>query len=148
MAKLYIHDHLVATSDVCGVLGEPMRDGNMVITYPYQDKKYYTIIIYDDNDIHSLRINVIKDNLNTGDVLVDYKPFHVYLFNYDVIVYIYEQDCIVPIPSDDFDMDDFVKQHHLVLMYKMELLVLQKIEFKPNLFSNRYLNQKLKRLRK
>src|SRR5437868_3875380 len=147
MAKLYMNAQLIACSDVPGVLGPTMADGDIVMTYPCQKDCYYSVIIYDDNDIHSLLINVVGDDLETGDALVDYKPFTIHLFNYDVIVYVYKQQGKLPLPDDDFDMDEFVLQNTLILLYKMEVLVLQKLNLKPNVLSTRYLNQKLKALK-
>lgn len=142
-----MNEQLIATTDVPGVLGSHLRDAEIIITYPYDDDNYYTVIIYDDNDIHALLINVEQDDLETGDVLVEYKPFDLHLFNYDVVIYIYQQPTQLPLPFDDFDMDEFVAQNNLILLHKIEFMVLQKLETKPNIYSLRYYNQKLKSIK-
>ncbi|HSW77045.1 MAG TPA: hypothetical protein VLG50_08355 [Candidatus Saccharimonadales bacterium] len=144
MAKLYFHDQLVATSDEHGILGANLSHEEIVITYPHRKNKHYTVIMYDDNDVHSLLININGDDLSTGDILVDYHPFVSKLFNYDAMIYIYEQPSILPLPSDDFDMEDYTVKNNLILLYKIEFTVLQMKLIKPNLFSTRTFNQKIK----
>jgi len=143
MAKLYFNQQLIATSTLHGIVGENLVNEEIIITYPHQ-KKFYTIIIYDQNDIHSLLINVKGDNLNTGDILVEYLPFKIRSVNYDATIYIYEQLDKIPLPKDDFDMIEFSETYRLKLLYTIEFTILQSLEKKPNIYSNRVFNQKMK----
>jgi hypothetical protein len=147
MAKLYFNEQLIATSSVHGIVGDNLINEEIVITYPNLKKKYYTVIIYDQNDIHSLLINVKGDDLTTGDILVEYIPFKIRLINYDATVYIYEQLNKIPLPDDDFDFEEFNNKYQLKLLYTIEFTILQKLEKKPNIYSNRVYYQKLKKLK-
>lgn len=139
---LYINNQLVATSDSPGFYdAEQLQE--ISIKYPSKKKDLYTIIIYDDNDVHLLVINVKRDDLTTGDHLVEFTPFKVYPFNYDCIVYIYEQPGILQPPSSDFDMDVFSEQHKLKLMYTLEIQILQQLDTK---YTTRHLNKLFKSL--
>ena len=144
MALLYFGEQLVAKSDVPGVLSTQLINEEIVITYPHKKNKYYTAIIYDDRDVHSLIINIIEDQLETGEILVEYQPFTNRPCNYNAVIYIYEQLNKLPLPEDDFDMDKFIVKHKLKLLYTIDFTILQKIKPKPNVFSNRYFNTKLR----
>lgn len=147
MSKLYFKEQLIATSSVHGVLSSKLVNEEIIITYPASNKKFYTVIIYDQNDIHSLLINVKGNQLETGDVLVEYIPFKIRTINYDAIIYIYEQKSKIPLPSDDFDMEEFIKTYELKELYMIEFTILQQLEKKPNIYSNRVYMQKLKSLK-
>lgn len=147
MAKLYFNQQLVATSNLHGIVGENLINEEIIITYPHQ-KKFYTVIIYDQNDIHSLLINVKGDNLNTGDILVEYLPFKLRTINYDATIYIYEQLDKIPLPKDDFDMIEFSEKYQLKLSFTIEFTILQSLEIKPNIYSSRVFSQKLKHYKK
>ena len=125
MANLYFNGQLIATSTITGILNPALIDTDIAITYKTDDKKYYSILMFDDTLIHSLMINIKGHDLTTGDILVDYIPYSVKNKNYDATVYIYEQPKKLKIPPDDFDMDEFIKNHSLNLLYKIEFLVLK-----------------------
>ena len=144
MAKLYVNEQLIATSEAPGILAPQFANGEFIITYDHKPKKYYTVIIYDDNDIHTLLFNVRGDDLSTGDELVEFLPFQIRKFNYDVGVSIYLQPSVLGLPGDDFDMEEYVVDNQLQLLYVIEFTILQKYENRPNIYSTRTFNQKLK----
>ncbi len=144
MALLYFAEQLVAKSDVPGVLPNQLINEEIVVTYPYKKNKYYTAIIYDDREVHSLIINIIGDQLETGEILVEYQPFEHKESNYSAVVCIYEQVSKLLLPDDDFDMDKFIIKHKLKLLYTIDFMILQKINPKPNVFSSRYFNTKMR----
>lgn len=144
MAALYINEQLIATSDHHGVVGSNLLDGEYIISYTNKKTKYYTLLIFDDNDVHSLIINIRGDDLETGQELVDFLPFQARSFNYDVTIVIYEQPKKLSLPGDDFDMERYIVDQHLVMIYKIEFTVLLKYEKRPNVYSTRSFNQKLK----
>jgi hypothetical protein len=148
MAQLYFNEQLIAKSNVSGILGHHLMDDEIVITYPHKPKKYYTIVMYDDQTIHSLIINVKGDDLETGDIIVDYVPFIPKNIHYEANVLIYEQPKKCPLPLDDFDMEDYIKQHKMTLLYTIDFTILQKLERKPNLFSNHVYRSKLVNVKK
>jgi hypothetical protein len=143
MAQLYFNEQLIATSSVHGILGHHLMNEEIVITYQHSPKKYYTIVMNDANQIHSFIINIKGDQLETGDIIVDYIPFEHQSANYDGQILIYQQPKPLVIPMADFDMDDYVKQNKLKLIHVIDFTVLQKLERKPNLFSNRVYTNKL-----
>lgn len=147
MAQLYFNENLIAKSSLHGILSSNLVNEEIVITYPHKKNKFYTIIIYDQNDVHSLLINVKGDNFKTGDILVEYMPFKIRLINYDAIIYIYEQPDKIPLPNDDFDMEQFTLENKLNLLYEIEFTILQNLEKKPNIYSSRVFNQKLKMIK-
>lgn len=147
MAQLYFHENLIANSSVHGILSSNLVNEEIVVTYPHKKNKFYTIIIYDQNDVHSLLINVKGDKFNTGDILVEYMPFKIRLINYDAIIYIYEQLEKIALPDDDFDMEQFSIDNKLQLLYEIEFTILQELEKKPNIYSSRVFNQKLSKIK-
>ncbi len=147
MSKLYFKEQLIATSSIHGILSPKLVNEEIIIVYPASNKTFYTVIIYDQNDIHSLIINVKGNNLETGDILVEYLPFKIRLINYDAVIYIYEQKGKIPLPSDDFDMEDFIQKYQLKQLYHIEFTILQQLETKPNIYSSRVFNQKMKALK-
>jgi len=88
-------------------------------------------------------INIKGDDIESGEVIVDYTPFVNKLFNYDAYVLIYEQPKLLPLPQDDFDMLQYIKNYKLKLIYTIDFTILQKLDRKPNLFSNHVYNKKL-----
>ena len=76
--------------------------------------------------------------------MVEFIPFKIRLINYDAIIYIYEQQGKIPLPDDDFDMEQFTEEYKLNLLYVIEFTILQQLEKKPNIYSTRVFNQKLK----
>lgn len=148
MAQLYFNDQLIANSSCHGILSHQLANEEIVIHYTHHAKKYYTVIMYDDRHIHSMIINVKGDDLENGDVLVEYTPFEIRRVNYGALVCIYEQPTRLPLPNDDFDMEKFTKDNKLKSLYTIAFTVLQKIEKKPNIYSNRVFNTKLKQYKK
>jgi len=144
MAKLYFNEQLIASTSTHGILSPGLVNEEIIITYKYKKNMFYTVIIYDQNEIHSLIINVKGDNLNTGDILVEYMPFKIRLINYDAVIYIYEQPNKLKLPHSDFDMDEFTINNQLQLLYEIEFTILQQLEKKPNIYSSRVYNLKLK----
>jgi len=147
MAQLYFNEQLIATSSTHGILGHHFINSDIVITYQHHPKKYYTVVMNDLEQIHSLIINIKGDQLDTGDILVDYIPFKHKTNNYDGQILIYQQPHHLSIPSNDFDMEQFVSDHHLKLLYVIDFTVLQKLERKPNLFSQRVYTTKLTKIK-
>jgi hypothetical protein len=147
MAKLYYDTQLIATSEIHGVLGYHLVNEEIIITYNHKKNKYYTIIIYDENIIHALLINIKGDDLSTGDIIVEYVPFENKGFNYESTIYIYEQPNKLPLPEDDFDMETYSKNNKLKLLYVIDFMILQKIHRKPNIYSKRVYINKLKQIK-
>lgn len=127
MAQVYFNDQLIATDTIHGVLHHALANEEIVITYEHKKNKYYTIIMYDDN-VHSMIINVKGDDFDTGDIIVDYAPFVIGNKNYDVTIFIYEQVMKNKLPTNDFDMETYAKEHKLTLLYVIEFTVLQRIK--------------------
>ncbi len=148
MAALYFSEQLVATSDIPGVLSNQLIDKEIIITYEHFKNKYYTIIIYDEEQVHSLTINIKGENIESGDVLVDYVYFQYKPKNYNALIYIYEQLGKIPLPKKDFDMIKFIHHYNLKLLYRIEFMILQKLEKKPNIFSPRSFYTKLREYKK
>jgi hypothetical protein len=144
MAQLYFNEQLIATDTLHGVLGAHLVNEEVVITYDHKKNKFYTIIIYDNNDVHSLMINVKGDDLATGEIIVDFAPFNIRTVNYEAAICIYEQPRKLPLPDDDFDMEMYQNDNKLKLIYVIEFTVLQSLTRKPNIYSNRVYNSKLK----
>ena len=128
MANLYFSETLIAKTDVPGVLSNQLINEEIVITYPHKKNKYYTVLIYDQNNIHSLIINIKGDQMEKGDVLVEYEPFKHKPHNYIAVIYIYEQVNKIPLTilQDEFDMEKFILEHQLTLLYTIEFTILQK----------------------
>lgn len=143
MAQLYFNEQLVAKTNVSGILGHHLIDDEIVITYPHNVRKFYTIVMYDDETIHSLIMNIKGDDLETGDVIVEYIPFNPKSINYDANILIYEQPKKLSLPLDDFNMDDYIQKNKLDLLYTIDFTILQKIDRKPNIYSNHVYNRKL-----
>jgi hypothetical protein len=143
MAQLYFNGQLVATSSINGVLSHHLVRDEIVITFDHKINKFHTILIYDDETVHLMMINVKGDDLESGEVIVDYVPFDNKVFNYHAYVLIYEQPKKLSLPMDDFDMEDYITNNKLKLIYTIHFTILQKLDRKPNLFSNRVYNKKL-----
>src|SRR5947208_390558 len=111
MAALYFNEQLIAKSGIPGILPNQLINEEIVITYPHKKNKYYTAIIYDQDHIHALVINIVGDEFESGDILVEYEPFQSRMYNYNGVIYIYEQLGKIRIPNDDFDMEIFVQQY-------------------------------------
>ena len=144
MASVYFNETLIAKSGIPGVLSPQLINEEIIITYTHSIKKYYTVIMYDDQEVHSLLINIKGEDLESADILVEYKAFEPKSSNYGAIIYIYEQLGKIPLPNDDFDMEKFILNYKLKLLFSVEFSILQKINKKPNVFSNRYFNTKLR----
>ena len=147
MAQLYFDHQLIATSESHGILAPNMLTKDFSLVYKANANKYYTIIIHDENDVHLFLLNVLGNDLTKGDEVVTYMPFETKKYNNDVTVCIYEQPKLIHV-DDDFDLDPFIVNHKLKLRYLIDFTILQKIEKKPNIFSNRVFNQKLKSYKK
>lgn len=144
MASVYFNETLIAKSGIPGILSSQLINEEIIITYDHSIKKYYTVIMYDDQEIHSLLINVKGEDLDSGDVLVEYQPFISKASNYGAVIYIYEQMSKIPLPDDDFDMEKFIIKYKLKLLYHVEFFILQKVIQKPNVYSSRYFRTKLR----
>lgn len=129
MASLYVEDQLIATNELHGVLGNSLVNEEMVITYTHKKNKYYSIIIYDDEKIHSMIINIRGDNFLTGEIIVEFEPFDIKKNNYNAIIYIYEQPSKMPLPNDDFDMLDYAKENNLTLLYTIDFTVMHQLKY-------------------
>ena len=144
MASVYFNETLIAKSGIPGVLASSLINEEIIITYTHSLKKFYTVIMYDDQEVHSLLINVKGEDLDSADILVEYQPFEPKASNYNAVIYVYEQLGQIPLPNDDFDMPKFIINYKLKLLHTIEFSILQKVQKKPNVFSNRYFNTKLR----
>jgi hypothetical protein len=143
MAQLYFDHQLVATDQLDGVISSNLIDKTMDILYKHKKNKFYTIFMYDEEVVHFFKINIKGELIDTGEDLVDEEPLVAKPYNYNTVIHIYEQPRKLPLPKDDFDMTDYVNKHQLHLLYKIEFTILQQLNVKPNIFSNRTFNSKL-----
>ncbi len=124
MALLYFNNQLIATSSLHGVLFDKIIDKPFNLKYKHEKGKFHTVIIYDDLSIHFLKINVLNSSIKKGDFLVMYEPFIIKKLNYDAVVNIYEQPSLINCPTDDFDMERFIKANQLKLLYTIDFTIL------------------------
>ncbi len=125
MALLYFNNQLIATSSAPGVLFNELVTKPFHLKYEHIKGHYYTIIIFDDLSVHFLKINVPNNSLTKGEALVLYQPFMAKPFNYNGVVNIYQQPSQLDIPTDDFDMEKFIKNNQLILKFTIDFTVLQ-----------------------
>ena len=146
MAQLYFNNQLIATSDTHGVLSPNIMNDKFTIVYKTNPKKYYSIIIYNDDTVYLFLINVKGIDLSTGQPVVDYIPFPLKSKNNEITLCIYEQKNHLKV-KDEFEFEEFITYNQLKLIHLIDFTILQKIDKQPNIFSNRVFYQKLKALK-
>lgn len=129
---LYFGGQMVARNQTHGVVTGDLITKEMVITYPFLKTKFYTILIYGDQDVYTLCINVKEDKIKNGEMLIDPITIKSKTYPYDISVSIYEQPKRLPLPPDDFDMEEYIEKQKLECLYTMDFTVLPLMKEKIN----------------